>query len=197
MLLSSWRVCITETRVARPSDYGAPEGAVRIFFPEDPFPGSPFLLSPSFEYDVDLNSYFRNPSFVTMSPISQQGYARNIAAFLSFLTSARSGISWRDANEDDHVAYLVWRRRDASGPRVSGATWNREVAAVNNFYRWQCARDSSPRTRSRTMPVVVALIPRAASTIKEVVPRPIREMSTGTTSSGFRKPLIGDGETPE
>jgi site-specific recombinase XerD len=136
MLLSSWRVCITETRVARPSDYGAPEGAVRIFFPEDPFPGSPFLLSPSFEYDVDLNSYFRNPSFVTMSPISQQGYARNIAAFLSFLTSARSGISWRDANEDDHVAYLVWRRRDASGPRVSGATWNREVAAVNNFYRW-------------------------------------------------------------
>ena len=48
----------------------------------------------------------------------------------------------------------------------------------------------------RTMPVVVALIPRAASTIKEVVPRPIREMSTGTTSSGFRKPLIGDGETP-
>ena len=105
-----------------------------------------------------------------MSPISQQGYARNIAAFLSFLTSARSGISWRDANEDDHVAYLVWRRRDASGPRVSGATWNREVAAVNNFYRWQCARDSSPRTRSRTMPVVVALIPRAASTIKEVGP---------------------------
>ncbi|MGC0367082.1 site-specific recombinase XerD [Rhodococcus sp. 27YEA15] len=159
MSLSSWRVCITEMRVSRPPDCGVPEGVERSFFPDDPFTGSPFLLSPLFEYDVDLNSYFRSPSFVTMSLISQQGYARNIAAFLSFLTSARSGSSWRDANEDDHVAYLVWRRRDVFGPRVSGATWNREVAAVNNFYRWAVRKGfvaaspvphHAPSGRSRT-----------------------------------------------
>src|SRR5262245_59648861 len=67
---------------------------------------------------------------------TQVGYARDVAAFLTFLWRARGGRSWRDACEADHLAYLEWRRRDASGPRVAGATWNREVAAVNQFYEW-------------------------------------------------------------
>ncbi|WP_428837560.1 site-specific integrase [Streptomyces olivaceiscleroticus] len=63
------------------------------------------------------------------------GYARDLAAFLAFLWSARGRKGWRDAVEEDHLAYLVWRRRDADGPRVAGATWNREVAGVDAFYR--------------------------------------------------------------
>ncbi len=59
------------------------------------------------------------------------------AAFLSFLHRARGGRSWRDATEADHVAYLVWRRRDEHGPQVADRTWDREVAAVNRFYTWQ------------------------------------------------------------
>jgi hypothetical protein len=67
--------------------------------------GTPFLLSPSLEYDVVLNSFFQ-------------------------------GRAWREAAEADHRAYLYSRRRDPADPRVSGAAWDREVAAVNRFYRW-------------------------------------------------------------
>jgi len=68
---------------------------------------------------------------------TQAGYARDLVAFLSFLHRARGGRSWRDATEADHVAYLLWRRRDEHGPRVADRTWDREVAAVNRFYVWQ------------------------------------------------------------
>ncbi|MFE4610884.1 site-specific integrase [Streptomyces niveus] len=67
---------------------------------------------------------------------TQFGYARDLAGFLSFVWSSREGRLWRDATEADHLAYLTWRRRDPDGPRVDGATWNREVAGVDAFYRW-------------------------------------------------------------
>ena len=103
-------------------------------------PGTPFLVSPLFEFDVALNAFFQEPAMRATAATTQAGYARNVAAFLSFLWSARCRRSWRDATEDDHVAYLVWRRRDNDGPRVAGATWDREVAAVNRFYRWAVRR---------------------------------------------------------
>lgn len=102
--------------------------------------GMPFLLSPSFEYDVVLNSFFHRPQMVAAPQNTRAGYARDIAKFLNFLWSSRGGRSWRDAVEADHVAYLVWRRQDASGPRVAGATWNREVSLVNQFYLWAVQR---------------------------------------------------------
>jgi site-specific recombinase XerD len=98
--------------------------------------GTPFLVSPLLEYDVVLNEFWRDPLMRGAAATTQAGYARDVAAFLTFLWAARGGISWRDATEDDHLAYLVWRRRDPDGPRVAGATWDREVAAVNRFYRW-------------------------------------------------------------
>ncbi len=98
-------------------------------------PGAPFLLSPLFEYDVDLNAYFTG-ELASKSPKTQEASARDVAAFLTFLWRSRGGRSWRDATQDDHRAYLVWRRRDPRGPRVSGTTWDREVATVNQFYWW-------------------------------------------------------------
>jgi site-specific recombinase XerD len=98
-------------------------------------PGTPFLLSPVFEYDVDLNAYFTE-ELATSAPMTQEASARDLAAFLTFLWRSRGGRSWRDATEDDHRAYLIWRRRDPRGPRVSGTTWDREVATVNKFYWW-------------------------------------------------------------
>ena len=99
-------------------------------------PGTPFLLSPAFEYDVTLNSFFQQPIMVGSAKMTQAGYARDLAAFLSFLWSACGTRLWHDACEDDHLAYLAWRRRDPAGPLVTGSTWDREVAAVNSFYRW-------------------------------------------------------------
>jgi site-specific recombinase XerD len=103
-------------------------------------PGTPFLVSPSLEYDVVLNGFFQEPPMRAAATTTQAGYARDLAAFLSFLWSARDRRSWWDATEADHLAYLVWRRRDPDGPRVAGATWDREVAAVNRFYRWAVRR---------------------------------------------------------
>ena len=98
---------------------------------------TPFLISPTFEYDVELNAFFLSAGMIGDAWNTQAGYARDLAAFLNFLWTARGGKSWRDATETDHTAYLVWRRRDERGPRVDGATWDREVAAVNRFYKWQ------------------------------------------------------------
>ena len=98
-------------------------------------PGTPFLLSPSFEYDVELNAYFRK-ELAASARKTQEASARDLAAFLTFLWRSRGGRSWRDATEDDHGAYLIWRRRDPRGPSVSGATWDGEVATVNKFYWW-------------------------------------------------------------
>lgn len=99
-------------------------------------PGTPFLISPVFEYDVTLNRFFQSPGMRMSALNTQFGYARDLAAFLTFLWVARRRKGWRDAAEEDHLAYLVWRRRDDDGPRVAGSTWNREVAGVDAFYRW-------------------------------------------------------------
>jgi site-specific recombinase XerD len=93
-------------------------------------------LSPSYDYDVVLNGFFQSVGMLLSAMNTQVGYARDLAAFLTFLTMSRGGRSWREATEADHRAYLFWRRRDPDGPRISGSAWNREVAAVNRFYRW-------------------------------------------------------------
>lgn len=52
-----------------------------------------------------LNAFFRAPVMRTKARTTQHGYARDLAAFLSFLHAAR-GRGWRDATEADHLAYL-------------------------------------------------------------------------------------------
>ncbi|MFD5891763.1 NUDIX domain-containing protein [Streptomyces sp. NPDC060334] len=95
--------------------------------------GTPYLVSPMFEYDVVLNRFFQSPGIRMHAVNTQFGYARDLAAFLTFLWVSRRGKGWRDAAEEDHLAYLAWRRRDGDGPRIAGSTWNREVAGVDAF----------------------------------------------------------------
>lgn len=102
--------------------------------------GSPFLISPDFSYDAELNEFFYSADMLPTSINTRVGYARDMMLFLNFLHRARSGIGWENATEEDHRAYLIWRRQDPDGPRVSGATWDREVSAQNRFYRWQLSR---------------------------------------------------------
>ncbi|WP_091305580.1 tyrosine-type recombinase/integrase [Amycolatopsis tolypomycina] len=141
MNIDVWRVVLTRTELPTvtqqpPFVNALLDGRVDWLRQERLTDGTPYLLSPTFRYDVDLNDFFRSAVMAQRAPLTQQGYARDLAAFLSFLWSARGRRSWRDASEADHLAYLVWRRQDPAGPRVSGATWDREVAAVNQFYRW-------------------------------------------------------------
>jgi hypothetical protein len=64
---------------------------------------------------------------VTSARRMQEGYARDLAAFLNFLWLARGQRSWRDAGEADRLAYLHWRRRDCAGPQVAESTFIRSI----------------------------------------------------------------------
>ncbi|MFI2562277.1 site-specific integrase [Nocardia farcinica] len=117
-------------------------------------PKTPFLLSPRFDYDVMLNSFFLSGDMLADAYNTQVGYARDLKAFLNFLWHNRNRTSWRDASTADHFAYLVWRRRDPVGPRIDDGTWDRELAAVNRFYTWQMraknvAENPIPQRRRR------------------------------------------------
>ncbi|MET8848484.1 site-specific integrase [Amycolatopsis sp. NPDC004625] len=141
MITETWRVVLTRTDLPTttsppPFELDQREQRVDWMRRERLIDGVPYLLSPAFQNDVELNEFFRSTEMTQRAPLTKQGYARDLAAFLSFLWAARDRRSWRDATEADHLAYLSWRRQDPAGPRVSGGTWNREVAAVNQFYRW-------------------------------------------------------------
>ncbi len=52
--------------------------------------GIQYPISPSMDYDAVLNALFRAPAMRTKARNTQHGYARDLAAFLSFLHAARS-----------------------------------------------------------------------------------------------------------
>lgn len=119
--------------------------------------GTPFLMSPRLEYDVQLNEFFRSPGMMGAAWNTQAGYARDVSAFLTFLWASREK-SWRDATERDHLAYGYWRRRDPAGPLIDAATWDREVAAQNRFFAWQVKAgvlpvNPVPQRERRAMPI--------------------------------------------
>lgn len=105
--------------------------------------GLPFLLSPRFEYDVALNSYFLRANLRVAPWNSNANRARALARFLNFLHVARGNKPWQAATEADHLAFHQWRRREESGPRVEGSTWNQEVSLVNQFYEWAVSEGHS------------------------------------------------------
>lgn len=112
-------------------------GGVDAWLDEEGLPdGLPYLLSPQFEYDVDLNAYFRQPHVMVAPWNTNANRGRALCGFLNFLWSARGGRSWRNAREEDHLAYHAWRREDEAGPTVEGGTWSQEVSHVNQFYVW-------------------------------------------------------------
>lgn len=158
MITGRWRVCFTPWAARWASDSKLPferrwlEDWDEWLRREDVLPRTPFLISPGCEYDVALNEFFLDSPMAARAPRTLEAYAHDLARSLNFLWLSREDKSWRDVTAADHVAYLSWRRRDAAGPRVAGSTWNREVAAVNQFYRWAVQRGVSGRTRSRRPP---------------------------------------------
>ncbi|WJM17161.1 site-specific integrase [Microbacterium arborescens] len=123
--------------------------------------GTPFLLSPSFAYDRELNEFFYSADMLSTRMSTRVGYAGDLVMFFNFLYRGRGVVDWRDATETDHRAYLLWRRQDPHGPLVSGRTWDREVSAQNRFFRWQFSRshvaeNPIPQRHSRPGPRSVA-----------------------------------------
>jgi len=150
-LVGTWslRARWTLHRTSHHNEAGSIPGLTQTFEPgrwttwyreRNLLPGTPFLLSPRLEFDVAMNAFFSSTEMTMAAEMTCLGYARDVNAFLNFLELARGVSDWRDATEADHVAYLIWRRRDPLGPRVANATWNREVSGVDRFYRWQVAK---------------------------------------------------------
>ncbi|MFF1463388.1 site-specific integrase [Streptomyces sp. NPDC058330] len=150
--------------------YEAREGCVSWLDEAGVPDGLPYLLSPRFEYDVVLNSYFFQANLLTAPWNSNANRARALARFCGFLHVARGGKSWRQATEADHIAFHQWRRRDEAGPRVEGDTWNQEVALVNQFFEWAVRKghvteNPIPQRLAKPGPPGTVLGPRASATV--------------------------------
>ncbi|WP_136661851.1 site-specific integrase [Nitratireductor sp. XY-223] len=99
--------------------------------------GMPFILDDDGGYDVDLNRFFRDcPTMGVRSPNSLRAYARDILIWMRFLDERRSGKSIWEGNADDIAAFHAARRRSKPPYRISAASWNRSIAALEKFYRW-------------------------------------------------------------
>ncbi|MDZ8162162.1 tyrosine-type recombinase/integrase [Microbacterium aquimaris] len=107
--------------------------------------GTPYLLGTKFEYDIALNAFFYSASMLASRMTTRVGYARDLTAFLNFLTRNRGNRGWRDTTADDLKAYYAWRREDPLGPRVSASSWDRELAALNRFFSWQAREKTIPQ----------------------------------------------------
>lgn len=139
----AWRLCYLRL----PSRFSAPRSEEIANYPDladreraaGMRPGQPFLLTPDGRPDIDVLLFFKSPSFQCLAAESQASYALDIKLFLSFLSA--QALDWREATDEDFADFAFWRLRDDRNPaRVSASKFSRELAAINKFYLWQCAR---------------------------------------------------------
>ena len=87
-------------------------------------------------YDAGLDRFLADlPLNGVRSPHSQRSYAYDLLVWVRFLDEARGKTVWR-ATRDDVDAYHRARRQDDAENRISAASWNRAVAALDKLYRW-------------------------------------------------------------
>lgn len=99
--------------------------------------GMPFILDDHGGYDLDLNRFFRAcPTMGLRSVNSLRAYARDLVVWMRFLSERRDKKSIWLADREDVAVYHAARRRSAPVHRISAASWNRAVAALEKFYGW-------------------------------------------------------------
>jgi site-specific recombinase XerD len=99
--------------------------------------GMPFILDDCGGYDLDLNRFFRAcPTMGLRSPNSLRTYARDLVVWMRFLSERRENKPIWQADREDVAVYHAARRRSAPVHRISAASWNRAVAALEKFYGW-------------------------------------------------------------
>jgi site-specific recombinase XerD len=99
--------------------------------------GMPFILMDDGSYDFDLNRFFRAcPSMGARSPNTWRSYARDILVWARFLAERRDGKTVWQADRHDVLAFHRARRLSSVPYRISAASWNRSVAALDKLYRW-------------------------------------------------------------
>ncbi|MCX8571164.1 tyrosine-type recombinase/integrase [Aminobacter sp. MET-1] len=87
-------------------------------------------------YDPDVDRFFLDlPLNGVRSRHSLRAYGYDITVWLRFLADARDKTVW-EANRKDVEDFHRIRRRGEPGSRISAASWNRSVAAIDKLYEW-------------------------------------------------------------
>lgn len=103
-------------------------------------PGDLFLTDPEYRADARLTRFTTRSSFARLARETRRNYATDLCLFFDFLWQRSK--SWDEAAADDVLDWEDWRRRSPVNPaRISGAKWNRELAALQLLYRWAAAED--------------------------------------------------------
>ena len=94
----------------------------------------PFILDVNGNYDHDLNRFFRAcPTMGVRSMNSLRAYARDIIVWLRFLEERRNGKRVWQADRTDIAAFHEARRLSDPPYRISAASWNRAIAALDKL----------------------------------------------------------------
>jgi site-specific recombinase XerD len=96
---------------------------------------APVILKDGAIYDVDANRFLADlPTNGVRSRHSLRSYGYDIMVWARFL-DVRDKTLWQ-ATRADVDAYHRVRRDDDAAHRISAASWNRAVAALDKLYRW-------------------------------------------------------------
>jgi site-specific recombinase XerD len=97
---------------------------------------APIILRDGVPYDADLDRFFLDlPLNGVRSPHSLRAYGYDVVVWVRFLHAACGKTVWA-ATRADVDAFHRARRREDAGARISAASWNRSIAALEKLYRW-------------------------------------------------------------
>lgn len=112
-------------------------GVDGIFEREGISEGQPFVLGPDGSYDLELNRFGRElDGWGVRSMHTVNAYMRDLVLYCRYLHVCRGGRTIWESTQDDLRAYKRARRRIDGPQRVSAATWNRFLAALDKWARW-------------------------------------------------------------
>lgn len=87
-------------------------------------------------YDADVDRFFLDlPLNGVRSRHSLRAYGYDIMVWLRFLIEVCDKTAWEAARSDVEAFHRV-RRRSEPGSRISAASWNRSIAAIDKLYEW-------------------------------------------------------------
>ncbi|WP_255450033.1 site-specific integrase [Skermania sp. ID1734] len=108
--------------------------------------GDPFMVGPDGRVDPRLTRFFSRSSFARLAPATKVSYTNDYRVFFNFLWMR--GKVWDATDYDDLFDFEDWRRRAPHNPaRISGAKWNRELAALQRLFGWAVSQrllDANP-----------------------------------------------------
>ena len=97
---------------------------------------APSIVRDGAPYDPHLDRFFADlPLNGVRSQHSLRSYAYDLLVWVRFLDEARAKTVWQ-ATREDVDAYHRARRLDEAANRISAASWNRAIAALDKLYRW-------------------------------------------------------------